>query len=120
MCGIFGGVGVTSEEASLCIKAIRRGNDGISVNQFGDVIMAARRHLVKESVKTNVQEGKSDQPYISKDGRVQLVFNGELYNFAEIREDLFNNGMSFETEGDTEVFLKLYEYEGKNFVKNKK
>jgi asparagine synthase (glutamine-hydrolysing) len=120
MCGIFGGVGVTTDQARICVEAIRRGNDGISVRQHGDVVMAARRHLVKKSAKPNVPEGESDQPYVSDDGRIQLVFNGELYTFAEIRKDLIAEGASFETEGDTEVFLRLYESEGKDFVKNAK
>jgi len=120
MCGIFGGVGISTIQARTCIEAIRRGNDGISVRQYGDVVMAARRHSVKRSAKPNVAEGESDQPYVSEDGQVQLVFNGELYTFAEIRDDLVAAGARFETKGDTEVFLRLYEREGREFVKNPK
>ena len=116
MCGIFGGVGVSEAEARACLEAIRRGNDGITVRTFGDVVLGSRRHLVKESAKADVAPGESDQPYGSADGRVQMVFNGEMFNFAEVRDALIARGATFETVGDTEVFLRLYEAEGKAFV----
>jgi asparagine synthase (glutamine-hydrolysing) len=120
MCGIFGGIGVSIEETHRCLQNILRGNDGITVCQYGEVVLGSRRHLVKESHKAGILTGQSDQPYVSTNGRVRLVFNGELYNFKELREELSAEGFSFETDGDTEVFLRLYEREGKDFVKNKK
>ena len=120
MCGIFGGIGVGADEARNCLDKIRRGNDGITVREFGGVIMGSRRHLVKESAKPGVKPGESDQPYSSDDGKIHLVFNGELYNFADFRNELIQSGVSFETEGDTEVWLKLFERDGRDFVKNPK
>jgi asparagine synthase (glutamine-hydrolysing) len=119
MCGIFGGIGVTVDEAGVALAAIRRGNDGITVSAHGDVVLGSRRHLVKKSNKPGVGLGESDQPYASDDGRVHLVFNGELYNFAALREDLERSGRTFHTDGDTEVFLRLYERHGKAFVENR-
>ena len=95
MCGIFGGIGVSVEEAHKCLLNIRRGWDGITVRQYGDVVLGSRRHLVKESHKSGVPRGESDQPYISTDGKAKFVFNGELFNFAELREDLKKCGYSF-------------------------
>ena len=120
MCGVFGGVGASIDEAYKCLQNIRRGNDGITVRQYGEVVLGSRRHLVKESHKASVNQGESDQPYVSPDGKARLVFNGELFNFAEIRKDLQAAGSSFLTDGDTEVFLKLYEQQGKDFVKHRK
>ena len=120
MCGIFGGVGATPEEVRECLNAIRRGDDGITVRQHGDVVMGARRHLVKESGKPGVAPGESDQPYDSDDGRVHLVFNGELYNFQEFRDEMEADGTVFHSTGDTEVFLKLYGRDGRDFVNNRK
>jgi len=120
MCGIFGGIGISVDEARTCIEAIRRGNDGISVREYGNVVMGARRHLVKKSAKADVATGESDQPYESADGKIHLVFNGELYTFTDLRNELIADGVQFETEGDTEVFLKLYERDNKDFVKNPK
>ena len=54
MCGIFGGVNVTLDEANNAINAIKRGEDGITVKKINDgIIFAARRHLVKKSGKEN-------------------------------------------------------------------
>jgi len=117
MCGIFGGIGVSAEEAEQCLAAIRRGDDGTTVQKFGEVVMGSRRHLVKESSKKNVAADQSDQPYISDDGKIALVFNGELYNFEEFRTKLADRGASFETVGDTEVMLRLYEDQGWDFLK---
>ncbi|OFW09155.1 MAG: hypothetical protein A3G20_08300 [Acidobacteria bacterium RIFCSPLOWO2_12_FULL_59_11] len=119
MCGIFGGVGVSVEESRRCLEQIRRGNDGITVHQYGEVVLGSRRHLVKESHKVGVQPGQSDQPYLSANGKIRLVFNGELYNFLEIREKLRELGSRFETDGDTEVFVRHYERHGKDFVKDR-
>lgn len=116
MCGIVGGIGLSEEEAYQCLLNIKRGDDGITVKKYGDVIMGSRRHLVKESHK-DVPAGQSDQPYDSDDGKIHLIFNGELYNFADLKSKLLSHHKTFHTDGDTEVFLKLYEYYGKDFVK---
>jgi asparagine synthase (glutamine-hydrolysing) len=48
----------------------------------------------------------ANQPMLSKDGRFVLVFNGEIYNYLEVREELADNGVAFSTSGDTEVLLQ--------------
>ena len=53
------------------------------------------------------------QPFVSDDGRYQLVFNGEIYNYIEIRKKLKNKGFCFKTKTDTEVLLKAFQYYGK-------
>jgi asparagine synthase (glutamine-hydrolysing) len=58
------------------------------------------------------------QPIFSKDNLVGIVFNGEIYNHQEIKENLIKKGVAFFTNSDTEVVLKLYENEGvKSFSK---
>ncbi|MBI1178656.1 asparagine synthase (glutamine-hydrolyzing) [bacterium] len=52
------------------------------------------------------------QPITTEDGRYWIVYNGELFNHAELREDLLKHGHRFETHCDTEVFLHYYEQEG--------
>jgi len=116
MCGIFGGVGVSEADAKECLNSILRGNDGITTVQYQDVVMGSRRHLVKTSDKPNVADGQSDQPYESDDRKTAIVFNGELYTFAKIREILKGKGHLFHTVGDTEVLLRLYEDYGSDFV----
>ncbi len=55
---------------------------------------------------------RSNQPMRSSDGRYVLVFNGEIYNYAELRQELEARGEVFATSGDTEVLLRLYMTQG--------
>ena len=57
-----------------------------------------------------------NQPMFSSDERYVIVFNGEIYNFQELREDLENQGCVFQTGTDTEVLLALYAVYGENVV----
>ena len=119
MCGIFGGIGISKKDAQSCIDLIKRGNDGINVRELtNSVIFAARRHLVKKSGK-ETDNNKSDQPYFSHNQKVSLIFNGEFYNFENYKKKLQNNKIEFFSSGDTEVFLKLYEAQGINFLFDK-
>ena len=118
MCGIFGGTGVSIAQAKNAIELINRGNDGTTIKELkNNIVFAARRHLVKKSGKDDLS--KSDQPYFSKDNKVSLIFNGEFFNFADFKKDMLKEKIEFNTTGDTEVFLKLYEKEGIDFLYNK-
>jgi len=57
------------------------------------------------------------QPMASEDGRAQIVFNGEIYNFRELRKELETQGTTFRSHSDTEVLLALYRKEGRSMVK---
>lgn len=57
----------------------------------------------------------SNQPMSSKDYRYTIIYNGELYNFREIRKELEKKGYAFKTSGDTEVFLNGFIEFGINF-----
>ena len=59
---------------------------------------------------------RSNQPFQSADGRYTLVFNGEIYNYKEIRKDLESIGINFNTEGDTEVLLKGFIEHGEGIL----
>jgi asparagine synthase (glutamine-hydrolysing) len=52
------------------------------------------------------------QPLFNEDGRLALVFNGEIYNYRELRRGLLDRGHAFSTKTDTEVVLHLYEEKG--------
>ena len=118
MCGIFGGIGISKNDAESCINLIKRGNDGINVKELTDsVIFAARRHLVK--ISGNEIDNKSDQPYFSSDKKISLIFNGEFYNFENYKKELLSQNIKFSSSGDTEVFLKLYESQGIKFLYDK-
>jgi asparagine synthase (glutamine-hydrolysing) len=59
-----------------------------------------------------------DQPLSYENGRYWIVFNGEIYNYVELRKDLLNKGKQFQTESDTEVILALYSEVGANVVQH--
>jgi asparagine synthase (glutamine-hydrolysing) len=56
------------------------------------------------------------QPMLSEDGQIVIVFNGEIYNFKELRNDLLEKGVQFNGHSDTEVLLNLYIREGKDML----
>ena len=59
---------------------------------------------------------KSIQPMQNSNKNISMIFNGEIYNFIELRKELKKENIQFKTTGDTEVILKLYEKLGEKFV----
>ena len=90
------------EGMALCMR--HRGPDasGLFISQSGRVGLAHRRLSV-----IDLAGGK--QPMTNEDGSLQIVFNGEIYNFQELRTRLVRAGHTFATSSDTEVILHLYE-----------
>lgn len=58
------------------------------------------------------------QPMLSDDGQSAVVFNGEIYNYLEIRQRLISQGIRFKTQSDTEVLLQLYLLEGEKALES--
>ncbi len=59
----------------------------------------------------------SHQPLANEDGTIRLIFNGEIYNYRELRRRLEGTGHTFRTAGDAETIVHLYEDEGPEFVR---
>ncbi len=76
--------------------------DGIWVSKGKVAAMIHRRLSILDV------DPRADQPMRSADGRFVLVFNGEIYNYAELRAELEQRGRTFATTSDTEVLLQMY------------
>ena len=112
LAGIFFTDGHSSEiEASvqrMCKNMQARGPDAVgywSDPQAG-LFLGHRRLSIIDLDK------RSNQPMSTEDGRYTIVFNGEIYNFGELRLWMQGNGEVFLTQSDTEVLLQLYRLEG--------
>ena len=108
MCGIcgalhFDGRPVTRELlAGMNARLRHRGPDGAGWLIDGALGLAMRRLKI-------IDIGGSDQPLTNEDGSLALIFNGEIYNYRELRRGLESRGHRFRTRGDGETIVHLYE-----------
>jgi asparagine synthase (glutamine-hydrolysing) len=115
MCGICGSLSLNldrvdpDEIGGMLAALAHRGPDAEGLFAEPGVAAGIRRLAVFD-----VAGG--DQPIANEDGSVQVVFNGEIYNFAELREQLTARGHRFRTRADTEVLVHLWEEEGPELV----
>jgi asparagine synthase (glutamine-hydrolysing) len=86
-----------------------RGPDGFGFRLDGPVGLAHSRLAI-------IDLAGGDQPIRNEDGSVWVVFNGEIFNYVELREALEARGHRFYTHSDTEVIVHLYEEHGDGFV----
>ena len=115
MCGITGIVDLTGRPVdgallrSMTAVIAHRGPDGDDIVCRGNAGLGHRRLAIIDLVT-------GDQPMVSDDGLIRITFNGEIYNFRELRRDLEARGAKFRTESDTEVILRAYEAHGPECV----
>lgn len=114
MCGIAGYI--SSQRASE-VSAFRvvqrmvdrmqpRGPDAEGLWTGEGIVLGHRRLAILDL------DGRATQPMTSVDGRYTIVFNGEIYNFRELRSELEAEGVAFRTTSDTEVLLALFARDG--------
>lgn len=111
ICGFFGENAVFSPNMLERMNAtlVRRGpDDGGTFHEPG-VGLAMRRLSI-------IDLAGGHQPIQNEDGSVWVVFNGEIYNFGELRANLLRRGHRFRTNTDTEVIVHLYEEHGDDLV----
>ena len=111
MCGIAGfwGKGNESVMRAMTEALHHRGPD--FTGTFFDPKMALGLGHARLSI-LDLSAG-AHQPFFSEDKRFVIIFNGEIYNFKSIRQDLVDRGYGpFQTQGDTEVLLKAYQADG--------
>lgn len=110
MCGIYlTNIPYKKEEIQDKLKKIDfRGPDNLGVEKIDTISLGHLRLSILDLDK------RSNQPYQYKD--LYITFNGEIYNFESIREELIALGFSFETTSDTEVLIKGYSVWGKDLL----
>src|SRR5436190_18795062 len=118
MCGIAGAVALDGGQpvepaalAAMCDTLIRRGPDSAGAVTLGPAGLAMRRLAI-------IDVAGGQQPLSSEDGEIQLVCNGEIYNFRELRERLVASGHQFRTGSDCEVVVHAYEEYGDDFLRH--
>jgi len=114
MCGIAGKLYFDSEKRvsprellAMASMLVHRGPDGEGIWTDGSVGFAHRRlAIIDLSTSAN-------QPMCNEDGSVWITFNGEIYNFGELRVELERRGHKFRTHSDTEAIIHAYEEYGR-------
>ena len=112
MCGLFGWLkfendgDFSNEEIEISRVATsslkHRGPDDFGEWQQPKIYMGHQRLKILDLSQ------KAAQPFRSSDNRYTLTYNGEIYNFVEMRKELEQEGFSFRTDSDTEVFLNAF------------
>src|ERR1700734_2087592 len=125
MCGIAGIVEYRSDASDwkaplvrMCRALRHRGPDdeGIFISKEGGARTEARCGLVHTRLSILDLSSAGHQPMSTPDGRFWITFNGEIYNFSDLRRQLVDAGIQFHSRTDTEVILRLYEREGASCV----
>jgi len=113
VCGIAGIVEKNKDNKALMSQMLdaiaHRGPDDKSIYTRDDCTLGHRRLSI-------IDLSTGNQPIFNEDKSVAVVFNGEIYNFQEIREELKIKGHQFTTTSDTEILVHLYEESGVDFV----
>src|SRR5437879_88348 len=113
MCGIAGCYGsrqIDSERIHRCLKLMqRRGPDHFAHRHW---LTQAKRHLHFMHTRLGIidLDPRSNQPF--RVGSKWMIFNGELYNYVEVRAGLEKEGIRFHTTSDTEVLLQAIDHWG--------
>ena len=108
MCGIAGvfgrnGAPVSAELVErMSTRLAHRGPDGAGTFVCGDIGLGHRRLSI-------IDLSGGSQPITNEDGTLLLIFNGEIYNYIELTEELLKKGHVFKTRSDSEVILHGYE-----------
>ena len=110
MCGIAGfllreGLASAAAVKAMCDPIRHRGPDDTGVYAVGGCGIGMRRLSI-------IDLSTGHQPIANEDGSLWIVFNGEIYNYQDLRRDLLARGHHFTTNSDTETILHLYEEHG--------
>ena len=114
MCGFVGFTNYIKDDGTvinaMMDKIVHRGPDSAGFYTDADIALGFRRLSI-----IDLSEG--NQPMFNEDGSLVLVFNGEIYNFKDLRQELEAQGHTFANNSDSEVLLHGYEQWGEDLVK---
>jgi asparagine synthase (glutamine-hydrolysing) len=109
MCGILGIYNLNKKKEfrikefeNALLSMWYRGPNAHALKEFGEILIFG--HLRLSIIDLNKE---NNQPF-QVDERYSIIFNGEIYNYIELRQELLQNGCKFRTNGDTEVLLRAY------------
>ena len=102
MCGIAGFIGKPDKKIlQQMVRSLKhRGPDDEGIYLDQDISMGMRRLSI-------IDLTTGHQPMCNEDRKIWIVFNGEIYNFLELKSDLENKGHKFATKSDTETIIHL-------------
>src|SRR6476659_9089789 len=110
ICGKYSPSGVKTEEINAMLSTIRhRGPDDSGCYVRANIGLGSRRLSIIDLETGN-------QPISNEDGKVWVIYNGEMYNYKSLRAQLESKGHLFRTNSDTEVIVHLYEEMGERCV----
>jgi len=118
MCGLIGEINF--DNSVLNVNQFKssidflenRGPDDSGHWKFENIIQFGFRRLSIIDL-----DSRSNQPMLNNENKIAIIFNGEIYNYKEIKNNLKKKNVVFKTESDTEVILALYSNEGSNGLK---
>lgn len=118
MCGLVGIIDPAAPAAALTATAQRMAASIAHRGPDGEGALSPTPGLALGHVRLAIIDlsAQGAQPMQSLSGRSVIVFNGEIYNFRELRASLQKAGVAFATRSDTEVLLNAYEHWGEDFV----
>ncbi len=107
MCGLAGWLNWSGRPDATAVERMttalaHRGPDAAGLHAKGPIALGHRRLSIIDVAVNN------NQPLADQDEKLWIVFNGEIYNFRDIRRDLEGHGTRFRTQGDTEVIIEAY------------
>src|SRR3954468_2522406 len=117
MCGIAGILNFDRHQpvdrnlvAAMTRAVAHRGPDAEGIWVEGPVGLGHRRLSIIDLSTA------AEQPMVSDDGQVRIIYNGEVYNFRQLKRELAAHGYKFRTASDTEVILQAYRHYGLEFL----
>jgi asparagine synthase (glutamine-hydrolysing) len=119
MCGISGLMFIDWQRADFsAVKAVEkmnssmvmRGPNAEGIWESNNIVLGHRRLSIQDL------SSNANQPYCSQNGRFSIVFNGEIYNYLELKKKFLTDYSNFKTNSDTEVLIELFSKYGKDIL----